>query len=243
MDPIIGGALLGLGGDILGSLLGGSAQREANRQNVKNQREQRAWEEKMANSAVQRRADDIEKAGFNRLLAATGAGASSPSVSPATAQPTFRPEWTKGGGANALVLGEQLRNMRASTENIEAQTQGQKIKNNIDNVFAPQLAALNMDLKTLAKQKSEKEYDLLETNIANAIKTGMNLQLTGAQTAAQTGQIGKMVELLIQQIRAGKLELDALENIAKIGGIEANKTQGVWQNILTAVKLWMQRKN
>ena len=77
MDPVSAAIAGGL------SLIGGV---HANNNNLKIAREQMRFQERMSNTAVQRHADDLEKAGFNRLLAAGGTGASTPAGSSATMQ-------------------------------------------------------------------------------------------------------------------------------------------------------------
>ena len=66
-------ALAGLGG----AYLGYKGQKDANQKNVQLAKEQMAFQERMSNTAYQRAALDLEKAGLNRILA-LGSPASTP---------------------------------------------------------------------------------------------------------------------------------------------------------------------
>jgi len=85
MPWIIGG--LGVAGDLLGGLFGSSAQSKANKANIKLNRENRDWMERMSNTSWQRGVEDMKAASLNPMLAFNQGGASTPNNSAATVEP------------------------------------------------------------------------------------------------------------------------------------------------------------
>lgn len=223
------GGLLGVGDALFGS----HAQHKANRANLKLQREQQAWESFMSGSAVQRRAADIEAAGGNRALAFTnGQEASTPSVAPARMEPEY-----KSGGALGMM---QMAQIMAQTKLTNAQAKGQEIKNNVENAFAFEVAALNRDLKEINKQLGAKQWDKIEQDISESLTRQGKTALEAEGTALSNERFQKMtdavVRLAISQARAGELDVQALENLAQVYGIEANKSKGMIDTIINAIK-------
>jgi len=83
----LAGPLIGAAADLIGGSKAASAQKKANQTNIQLQKEQLAWQEKMANSEWQRGVEDMKAAGLNPMLGFSQGGASTPNVSAATVNP------------------------------------------------------------------------------------------------------------------------------------------------------------
>lgn len=117
-----GSFLRGIAPSVIGGLFGMSqssayadAQRETNQTNIMLARENRDWQEKMSNTAAQRSAADLEKAGLNRILA-LGQPASTPAGNVAQVQNP------KAQGVNAMAMGIQMAQALADIELTQAKS-------------------------------------------------------------------------------------------------------------------------
>ena len=117
MNPLVGGALIGLGGSALGSVVNAVSNASANRTNIKLAREQLAWNEKMWHLNNQYNAPLAQmqrytEAGLNPNLM-YGQGNSGNASSPAQGvdAPTVRSNWNLDSQmiGQALQLSSQMK--------------------------------------------------------------------------------------------------------------------------------------
>lgn len=145
MDPITGAALIGGGSMLLGGLMGSSAQKKANRANIKLQREQQAWEERMSGTAYQRAVQDMLKAGVNPMLAISQGGASTPNVSAATVEPVDQLARGVASAGDKAMQAVTLQNVAINNDILRQKLEQERMNTNRQRVVMGEASVVNPD--------------------------------------------------------------------------------------------------
>lgn len=137
----------GLGSALIGGALGFLGQQSANRTNTRISENQMAFQERMSNTSHQRQIKDLEAAGLNPLLSATG-GASTPPGATTQVQSELGAGVTSAIEAKTLHLAmkkqkEEIANMKEQNRNIKADTQKKKMETDVLSKDIPKAELMN----------------------------------------------------------------------------------------------------
>jgi hypothetical protein len=112
-------SIWGAVGSIAGGLIGSAGASDANQAARKLARENREWQKMMSDTAYQRAAVDLKRAGLNRILA-IGSPASTPAGNVA---PVMNEKAALGQGVtSAAMMAAQVKQIKAQTQLTQAQT-------------------------------------------------------------------------------------------------------------------------
>ena len=197
------GSLLGPIGGILGSALGFFGSERANRRNIQLAREQMAFQERMSNTAIQRRMADMAKAGINPILAARF-DASTPPGALAQVQNSGAAavSGAQAGITSALAIrrqAQELKNMQAQEQLTRAQAGTQTAQQ--DYLYAQsRLNTIQAAIREPASFFASTMMQMIRAKFGNADQAAQWARLkiqdfvrNNAQTAREAKELGGLL--------------------------------------------------
>lgn len=226
--PIMGG--LSMLGDTWNAHENRRAQERANAQNIQNSREQRQWEEVMSNTAVRRRADDIEAAGGNRALAFTnGQEASTPTYTPARVEPE-KADYNFTGKA---MMAMQMAQANAQTKLTTAQARSANVEADIREQIRDQEKEFRAN-----RFVEGVDWDDLKTDILRNSKA-----TTGLQVKQLEQSVDNLIRIAKNQADKGSLDIAQIKSVIESFGLGAQEKTDLISKIMRMIYAIMSAKD
>lgn len=202
------------------------SQRQTNLTNIRQSREQREFEERMSNTAIQRRAADIEAAGGNRALAfVNGSEASTPTYTPARVEaPHFdAPRFNTA----ALMQQVQIDNLKSQTFKNSAETESVAI----DNKFKQGVLDGKIQYTNLGNA----------ADYQNKVEQGNKLRAEINRLATET-EANKIANFVASNTKDDVIKAVKTGALLKTLGINAAENSSKWAEIKGKILEWLGTK-
>lgn len=186
---------LGPAADIIGGLLGSSAQKKANKANIQLQRENQAWMERMSNTEWQRGVEDMKAAGLNPMLGFSQGGASSPSSSAARVEPEDAIARGVSSAGSKALMNLQMEQMVANIRNTNAEFGIKDANRRVAEVDAQIAEASSATRIGQASSTAEQQLAKLRQEVHNLVEQG-------ELTARQADQLQQLLPELLREARS-----------------------------------------